>query len=433
VEKGLAFNFEVQGDVPRQIRTDPLKLRQVLLNLLGNAVKFTQRGEVRLRVQFERYEAGGTMRFDVSDTGIGIDPGQIKRLFQPFSQADDSMTRRFGGTGLGLAITKRLTMLLGGDVAVESKAGAGSVFTVRIDAGPYDGIEMIHGLTEALLPKPTTAPVLLTNWSIHGRILLVEDGVDNQRLISMHLRKAGANVMVAENGRVGVNKTLDAAKAGHPFDLLLMDMQMPELDGYGAASELRARGITVPIIALTAHAMADDRDKCLAAGCSDYLTKPVEKAVLLRVVAEHLRQAPPQHSIAQAAQKPEEILRSGFAYDPDLKEVLAQFIEKLPHQVAKLSALLRDGNLDDLRRAVHQLKGAGGGYGFPEITETAAVAEQRIRAADSIDAIALKVDALIQTIRRVEGYNAAREPGRASEVNAPDPTSGEHSNLAHPG
>jgi len=285
VAKGLGFRLEVMGAVPQSIHTDPLRLRQVLINILANAVKFTERGEVCLCVRCTRPPEGpARLCFEVRDTGIGIAPDQVDKLFRSFAQADGSTTRRFGGTGLGLVISKRLALLLGGDVSVQSKLGQGSTFTVCIDAGPMEDSRMLSELNETILPKPALTPAKI--WKLAGRILLVEDGVDNQRLISMHLTKAGAEVSIAANGRVGVDMAA-AAQSVRPFDLILMDMQMPELDGYSATSELRRRGFKQPIIALTAHALLEDRDKCLAAGCSDYLSKPIEKDVLL-----HGRRAP---------------------------------------------------------------------------------------------------------------------------------------------
>ena len=408
LEKNLAFSLDVVGPLPRQILTDRLRLRQVLLNLIGNAIKFTEHGGVKLSVSCDRQSDRLTVQFDVIDSGIGIAPEQLAGLFQPFSQADDSMTRRFGGTGLGLAISKRLVALLGGDISVRSQRGRGSTFTVRIDGGPASAAELIDGLTEAMLPRPLSTP-LPENWTLPARVLLVEDGPDNQRLIAMYLRKAGAHVTIAENGRVGVEKVLQAVEIGSPFDLVLMDMQMPELDGYGATSELRRRGQSLPIIALTAHAMAGDRDKCISAGCTDYLTKPVDRALMLRTIAHYLGSTP-----GPAPRRGDGLL-SEFAYDQEMREVLAEFIANLPVHVARLTELLSRQDLDELRRAVHQLKGAGGGYGFPQITEAAAAAEQRIKAADALDAITAHVRSLIDLIRRVEGYDTNREKLRASE------------------
>ena len=406
VDKRLSFQLEVVGLVPRTIQTDPLRLRQVLMNLLGNAVKFTEKGYVRLRVSCQKIGGEHTMRFDVCDSGIGIAANKLERLFLPFSQADESMTRRYGGTGLGLTISRRLANLLGGEVSVESVEGRGSIFTVRIGVGKLDGVEMIEGLTEAILPKPTT--IAKKVWTLKARILVVEDGVDNQRLISMHLRTAGADVTIAENGRIGVDKAVEA-QADNPFDLILMDMQMPVLDGYGAVSELRRRGFRQPIIALTAHAMADDRDKCLRVGCTDYLTKPIDKNLLLGTVAEHLAQAGAPVAAASAPPHPGDRIHSQFETDPDMKVVLAEFVAALPGQVTRLNDLLEQGKLDDLRRAAHQLKGSGGGYGFQEITHSASKAERHILASDPLELITAQVRALIEVIRSVDGYKAIQE------------------------
>jgi signal transduction histidine kinase len=294
-DKGLAFDLESAGPLPRSINTDPLRLRQILINLVGNAIKFTAAGKVKLRVALETPSSNedskasnAALRIDVIDTGIGLTPDQLARLFQPFSQADNSTTRRYGGTGLGLTISRRLANMLGGDVTATSTAGRGSTFTLRVDAGRPADLTLIESLHEALHPKTVQKSSDQPAWSLHGRILLCEDGPDNQRLICAHLRRAGAQVTVADNGRIGVDAALDAIKGHKPFDLILMDMQMPELDGYGAASELRKKNCTTPIIALTANAMAEDREKCLAAGCTDYLTKPIERGALLRTLSKYL-------------------------------------------------------------------------------------------------------------------------------------------------
>jgi signal transduction histidine kinase/CheY-like chemotaxis protein/HPt (histidine-containing phosphotransfer) domain-containing protein len=423
IAKGLDFHLDVPGEIPQTIQTDPLRLRQVLLNLLGNSVKFTEKGEIRLRVSCERSGDEGIMRFDVQDTGIGIRAETLQRLFQPFSQADESMTRRFGGTGLGLTISRQLTTLLGGEVSVESEEGRGSTFTVRVGVGSLSGVKMLSGVTEAILPKPTSAAQ--REWKVRARILLVEDGLDNQRLISMHLRKAGADVTIADNGRIGVDKAV-AAQAENPFELILMDMQMPELDGYGAASELRRRGFETPIIALTAHAMFEDREKCLRAGCTDYLTKPIEKNLLLGTVAAHLKAARAgliaiwtngARGATAAVPKPAaaEKIHSEFAEDQDMREILGEFIAQLPVQVARMNDMLEQGNMADLRRAVHQLKGAGGGYGFPVITDQAATAEKLIKASASVEAVTSQVRDLIAVIESIEGYAGATETSNAAE------------------
>lgn len=414
MEKGLKFQLHVEGAIPRQINTDGLRLRQVLLNLLNNAVKFTNKGEVWLRVRCERSAGVGRIVFTVIDTGIGISREQLARLFQPFSQADESTTRRFGGTGLGLIISKRLASLLGGDVTVTSEPGRGSTFTVFIPFSPSPHCEMIHHLNEAVLGSSPESSS--RNWDLRGRVLLVEDGPDNQRLISMHLRRAGLDVTLAENGRVGVDAVLAAEQQGKPFNLVVLDMQMPELDGYGAASELRRRGQTLPIIALTAHALAEDRGKCLAAGCTEYLTKPIDKNLLLHVVGTFLdTRGPARDEPAAAPMKSAVKLRSEYASDADMTQVLSEFIAKLPDRVRQLSDLLEGKNLDELKRVVHQLKGAGGGYGFPQISNAAAAAETRVKSNGAIEAIKRDVSGLIELIRSVDGYDNSRERARAAE------------------
>ncbi len=286
-EKKLGFVVEVDGPVPEAIRSDPTRLRQILVNLVGNAVKFTSAGHVRLSLALVEPPAAAAdprLRFRVSDTGIGIGPEQTARLFVPFSQADSSTTRKYGGTGLGLAISKRLIEALGGTIAVESTPGQGSTFTVEVPTGPLEGVPRVEykpldaGVTSAADESPPSSQPL------NARVLLVEDGLDNQRLLSFLLKKAGATVVTAENGQVAVELALAARAEGHRFDLILMDMQMPVMDGYEATRRLRAAGYDGPIIALTAHTMQGDREKCLAAGCDDFTPKPIDRRALLEAI-----------------------------------------------------------------------------------------------------------------------------------------------------
>jgi len=288
--KGLSLHCDYRGTMPKTIHTDPTRLRQILLNLLGNAVKFTDGGEIHVTTQLiGRQSQSPLMQIQVADSGIGMSTEQIKRIFLPFSQADSSTTRRHGGTGLGLAISRRLAKLLGGGISVESTLGAGSTFAVTIATGPLDNVPMLENAAvaegaHATGDRPDSPALPRTT---NCRVLLAEDGPDNQRLISFVLRKAGVEVEIAENGRIAVEAARDAETTGKPFDLILMDMQMPVLDGYEATRELRAGGYERPIAALTAHAMSTDQQKCLAAGCDMYMTKPIDHRQLLSMVARY--------------------------------------------------------------------------------------------------------------------------------------------------
>jgi len=292
-EKGLTLESEYRGEIPETIVTDPTRLRQILLNLIGNAIKFTNRGSVKLIVSLVEDPAPSRplIQFEVVDTGIGLLPEQRDCIFQSFTQADESMSRRFGGTGLGLTISHGLAKLLGGDLEVESELNKGSTFRVRVETGSLDGVTLRKNVREASRREIAKAPAAPQSQELQGRILLVEDGIDNQRLISHLLKKAGAEVAIAENGQVGRDLALESWHQGKPFDLILMDMQMPVLDGYSATRELRGAGYTRPIVALTAHAMNHEREKCLGSGCDDFATKPVNRARLIGLAAEWLEKS----------------------------------------------------------------------------------------------------------------------------------------------
>jgi len=292
-EKGLALAVENVGMIPEKIHTDPTRLRQILTNLLSNAIKFTDCGAVMVRFDLidPPFCDNPRMRFEVIDSGIGLTDQQISRLFKPFAQADSSTTRRFGGTGLGLTICKRLAELLGGGISVASKPGTGSRFTATIAAGNLKGVSLSENpprRAEEMCARPSSAQCDAP--CERGlRILLAEDGPDNQKLISFLLSKAGHCVEVVDNGRAACEQAMMAWKSGSPFDVILMDMQMPEMDGYTAAARLRADKYPNTIIALTAHAMTGDRARCLQSGCDDYATKPIDRKALLALLERHGR------------------------------------------------------------------------------------------------------------------------------------------------
>ncbi len=299
--KGLSLEAQFLTPIPAHIHSDPLRLRQVLMNLVGNAIKFTEVGGVKLGISCDPLNQ--TFRVDISDTGIGLTAEQIGRLFGAFMQGDTSTTRKFGGTGLGLQISRRLAQILGGDITVKSEPGKGSCFSATVRTGDISGVPMrTLQPAQPVLAAPPTAPTGSAPQLTGIRILLAEDGPDNQRLISFHLRKAGAEVTMVQNGKLAVETlTIDgsirSALANPPaFDLLLTDMQMPEMDGYEATRLLRAKGCALPIVALTAHAMCGDMEKCIAAGCDAYATKPIDRERLIRTCrhAMDLRRRPAQ-------------------------------------------------------------------------------------------------------------------------------------------
>ena len=296
-ERGLEMHAVLHGSVPAVVHTDPHRLKQILVNLLGNAIKFTSHGGIQVDISYRegsahpRVEDDGStpqmqhrrLRITVTDTGIGIEPAKLQALFKPFIQGDESMTRRFGGTGLGLAISRRLARMMGGDIQASSEGGRGSVFVVEIGTGPIDGVPMVSNLPDEDAGQ-APASVQTTRRDDAIRVLVAEDGEDNRRLVTHHLAKAGMQTSIATNGLEAIDLALASRRSGNPFHLILMDMQMPELDGYEATRRLRQEGWRGPIVALTAHAMSGDRERCMEAGCDEYLAKPMDRRRLLEVV-----------------------------------------------------------------------------------------------------------------------------------------------------
>jgi PAS domain S-box-containing protein len=273
--KHLKIEVEFSGAIPPAVATDRLRLQQILVNLLDNAIKFTDRGTVRVTARtIESPGDGHALEFAVSDMGIGMTSTEMTSLFQPFYRVPSVAADHPGGTGLGLAISKRISRRLGGDITVQSTPAKGSIFTVSIPAAPAKKIENLR-VPEKSPETPSSAPADLLA-RLHPRILLAEDNEATLKLISLRLRQAGAEVVTAENGMEALDRTNDASREDHPFDLVIIDMQMPVLDGYDAVRQLRAGGFTKPILACTAFAMSEDRDECIGLGCDDFISKPIQ-------------------------------------------------------------------------------------------------------------------------------------------------------------
>ena len=281
-EKGLIFYSDISYPLPKTIITDPVRLKQILLNICSNAIKFTNEGEIRFGIGYDA--ADRQMNFSVKDTGIGMTENEIKTIFKPFSQADATTTRRFGGTGLGLSISSELAKMLGGDIEVESEKGMGSTFSVSTSIGVIRHVELEYSHSKPGTKQSTSIDPQQIKF--RGKVLLAEDMDENQRLITMYLRRAGVDVTIVENGR----KAIDAAVQGS-FDLILMDSQMPEVGGVEAIRQLRAQGYKKPIVSVTANAMAQDKQLCLDAGANDYIKKPLELSEFYRVLNQFLQNA----------------------------------------------------------------------------------------------------------------------------------------------
>ena len=290
--KAISLTLECETAMPATITSDPTRIRQILVNLVGNAIKFTERGGVRI---IARYMAKSESYFeiDVVDTGIGIDMEAKDSLFQPFVQADSSTTRRFGGTGLGLTISRRLAEMLGGELLIAySELGTGTCFRCRIPAYEVQGVTMIDFAPSTKHDiMRTDMPCLTPNSLSNVRVLLAEDGPDNQRLILHYLKRAGAEADVAESGQIAVAMAQRASEAGRSYDAILMDMQMPVMDGYLATKALRDLHYNGVIIAVTAHAMMGDREKCIDAGCDYYISKPADRVALIKVIRDAVDQS----------------------------------------------------------------------------------------------------------------------------------------------
>jgi len=369
-EKGLALLCEIAPQVPADRVGDPTRLRQVLLNLVGNAIKFTESGEVTLRVaQDADASLPGALRFTISDTGIGIPGEKLGAVFERFTQADSSTTRKHGGSGLGLTISKRLVELMGGRIWVESGVGKGSVFSFAVP------LEISRRATQRAAVLPGTGPQA----SLPAlRILVVEDSPDNRTITVAFLKDTPYQVEIAENGAIAYEKFI----AGH-YDLVLMDRQMPVMDGLTATRAIRLweqanHRPPTPIIALTAAALRGDQEKCVAAGCTGYLTKPIKQQVLLQAIKEH--------SMGVPATSKEEGNGKGMIVvhaNPRFADLIPGFLLNRRQDVIAMMHALDKGDFGTVQNLGHGMKGAGGSWGFQGITDIGAALEQAAESSDN--------------------------------------------------
>ncbi|MBA3613221.1 MAG: response regulator [Nitrospirales bacterium] len=389
-EKGIELKLKVPDDVPETIIGDPGRLRQIITNLVGNAVKFTERGMVTVTAH-AKHVAGDMLQFhiDIADTGIGMNPEATGRIFEDFVQADASVTRKFGGTGLGLSISRKFARALDGDITVESQPGVGSVFRITLDAGSALEVTWVRP-EQALAVVDSVMVQEHTNWAFpSARILVVDDGAENREFVKVVLEEYGLTIDEACNGRVGVEMA-----TATDYDIILMDVQMPEMDGFTATRTLRDRGLQIPILALTANAMKGFEQELFEAGFSDYLTKSVDIDRFLAKLAQLLHAQPigessrksvlpepPQQQTSQAEDSSPIVSKLGST-NPKFASVIARFVGRLDEQLHAMDAAYSNRDMEALAKLAHWLKGAGGTVGFDVLNKPAVELEAAAKGAD---------------------------------------------------
>ncbi len=401
-EKGISLDFKVSGRVPETIHSDPTRLRQIVTNLVGNAIKFTDQGGVEVVMRLESSNEVSRLVIDIIDSGTGMPEDKLETIFEAFVQADSSVTRQFGGTGLGLAISRRFARALDGDIVVRSTLGKGSVFTVTIDPGPLADVKLIDA-EETRVAEEGGSVASEVRWRFPaGRVLVVDDGEENRELLKIVLGDAGLQVEVAENGRVGADKALAQA-----FDVILMDMRMPVMDGRAATSLLREKGLQTPIIALTANAMKGFEKECLEVGCTGYLTKPIDVDGLIEKLADLLggeraqaRETEDSEAASRDTPAQPPVVSSLADGNPRFQAIIQRFVVRLENRLGEIARARESRDFEELASLAHWLKGSAGTVGFDAFTEPAQALEalSEDRDEDGIDLVILELRRLAAAI-----------------------------------
>jgi len=438
-EKGLELFFEVAPDVPAEILGDPLRLAQVLTNLVSNAVKFTERGEIRIKVEVaECNSTTQRLRFTVRDTGIGLSRAQSERLFQAFTQADNSTTRKYGGTGLGLAICKQLVELMGGEISISSVEGQGSTFIFTIQAG----VALSHGKAQPLSQAGAFLDTVESPQGLQGmRVLLVEDNALNRLMAAEFLKRRGVSLTLAEQGGEAVERV-----KGETFDAVLMDLHMPIMDGFEAARLIRElpQGKSLPIIAMTAAVLQEDRDRCAAVGMVDFIAKPIDPEEMIRVLLKWVKTgsrvgwAQPYRAHADSQSKQDGVdngARVGTKNVPTLPgfdlemalhrldgnrdlldRLLLGFAEEQSGTLAQLDALVQAGDSAQAAILLHTLKGVAANLGAVVLAESARQLEEEFKAGGELSAMQGFADALNAALDAIKTHIAAQSTAGESTL-----------------
>jgi CheY-like chemotaxis protein/HPt (histidine-containing phosphotransfer) domain-containing protein len=414
-EKGVFLDFKVGSAIPETIVSDPSRLRQIMTNLIGNAIKFTDEGGVTVTLKAVLAGSESKIVIDIADSGIGIPEDKLGTIFEPFVQADSSVTRHFGGTGLGLAISLKLAKALGGSVSVTSELDKGSVFSVTIDPGSIEGIRMIAP-ENALVAVKKTENLSQICWDFPAsRVLVVDDGLENRELVKLVLMDFDLSVETAENGKEALEKAFQES-----FDIILMDVQMPVMDGFTAVKLMREQGLTCPVIALTAHAMKGFKSECLAMGYSEYLPKPIDIDQLIEMLAGELgavqskkkpdtsykakpsdsvntlnletnsvhsailENVPDNHKTDRHSAKEAPIV-SRWASNSKYHPIITNFVHRFKEQMIAMDKALLEKNFKEVESLAHWLRGAGGTVGFDDFTEPSLSLEESAKAENNID------------------------------------------------
>jgi len=395
-EKGIEFFINYIFPLPQRICSDPLRLKQILLNLCSNALKFTEKGVVHINVSANA--AKEKMYFEIIDSGIGLSEVQMSHIFEAFNQADVSTTRRFGGTGLGLSLSKNLSKMLGGDITVQSQLDVGSKFCVSISTGKIGPADIVFRLEDNVVNRKINNDGI-GNINLRGSILIAEDTLINQTLLEMYLGDTGADVTIVENGKLALDCALE-----RPYDLILMDMQMPIMDGLTATKALRDNGYHGPIVALTANAMRADVEACKKAGCNEFVSKPIDIKLLQSVIANYLEKADGGLSDF------EPIYPATKTHSEKMIHLQKRFVsEGIPDFLGKIQSGFNNGNTDELLKNLHKLKGTGGNFSYPILSDHCAKIEFQIAANDNrqvellideLTTICTQISVGIQTLKR---------------------------------